>query len=470
MENAIHAPAAALARAIRAREISSEEIVNACLARIETVNGRINAAVRVRAEEARREAREADAALTRGAVKGPLHGVPVTIKDSFDLAGVVAACGTRGRSSYVPRQDATTVARLRAAGAVVLAKTNAPEFCLAYETDNLVYGRTNNPYDAGRTPGGSSGGEAALIAAGGSPLGLGSDMGGSIRLPAHFCGICGLKPTAGRVPRTGHFPPAGGPLDALIQIGPLARFVEDLRLALPVLSGPDWRDPAIVPMPLADAAVPLKDLRIAFHTDNGICPPTPETADVVRQAAKALESAGAIVEENRPEGMEQAMGMFTGLMGADGGAAIQMLLLLSGTAEPHPFTRALLAEAGRQPLSTREFEMLLFRLDVYRGAMLGFLENYDAILCPACAQPAMPHGTTFENLPAFSYTLTYNVTGWPAAVVRGGTSPDGLPIGVQAVARPWREDVALAMAAHLETALGGWQTPTEAGTNARAAD
>jgi len=251
-----------LANAIRAKQVSSEEVVNACLKRIRSVNPKLNAVVQEVGDSAREQAREADAAVARGDLKGPLHGVPMTIKDTLDTAGVVSTAGTQGRATFVPAEDATAVARMRSAGAILLGKTNVPELALAPETDNVVYGCTNNPYDLSRSPGGSSGGEASIIAAGGSPLGLGSDCGGSIRAPAHFCGLAGIKPTTGRVSRTGHFPPVDGLMNRLWQVGPIARFVEDLTLALPVIAGVDWRDPILVPMTLGDPElVDLKSLR-----------------------------------------------------------------------------------------------------------------------------------------------------------------------------------------------------------------
>lgn len=458
MDELIYASATALAKAIRTKEVSSVEVTEAFLRRIETVNPKLNAVVQLTADTARAEAQAADAALGRGEIPGPLHGVPVTIKDNIETAGVICTVGTKGRASFVPAQDATVVARLRAAGAIVLGKTNLSEFGLAFESDNLVYGRTNNPYDLSRTPGGSSGGEAAIIAAGGSPLGLGNDAGGSIRVPAHFCGIAGIKPTTGRVPRTGTPPGPGGVTDTLWQNGPMARFVEDLRMTLPIIAGVDWRDPGIVPMPLGDSkSVDLKSLRIAFHTDNGIASPTPETVAVVQKTATVLSEAGMVVAEERPQGIEQAYEIFFDLFAADGGAGIQQLLQMAGTKEGHPMMQRLLELLPPRAMSTAAFCEVLFNWDMFRSGMLAFLEQYDVILCPVNASPALPHGTAFDNLSAFSYTMTYNLTGWPGAVVRGGTSPEGLPIGVQVVARPWREDVALAVAQHIEIALGGWQ-------------
>jgi amidase len=349
---------------------------------------------------------------------------------------------------------------LRAAGAIVLGKTNCPELGWAWESDNLIYGRTDNPYDLSLSPGGSSGGEAAIISAGGSPLGLGSDAGGSVRFPAHCCGLAAIKPTSGRVPRTGHFPGPGGMLDALWQIGPLARFVEDLTLALGIISGVDWQDAAVVPMPLANPeTVDIRKLRVAFHTDNGIVSPTRETADAVKKAASALADGGATVEEARPPGIEQTYNIYLALFSADGGAGIEALLEAAGTTRFDPLMQRVLEIQRAHAMSTADFGALVVRWDAFRATLLAFLENYDALLCPVCAFPGMVHGSTYDRLPSFSYTMTYNLTGWPGAVVRVGTSAEGLPIGVQIVARPWREDVALAAAQHLETALGGYQRP-----------
>ena len=295
MEEIIFASAASLARAIRARQVSSEEVVDAYLRRIEAINPALNSVVQVRAEEARAEARRADEALARSKRVGPLHGVPFTVKDTYDVADMICTCGTKGRAAFVAQQDATAVARVRAAGAIVLGLTNLPELCMACESDNLVYGRTNNPYDLTRTPGGSSGGEAATIAAGGSPLGLGTDSGGSIRMPAHFCGVAGLKATWGRVPLTGVFPPPLGMNVRIRHAGPLARYVEDLALTLPIIAGTDWRDATAAAAPLADdQAVDLAALRVAFFTDNSSAAPTPQTAATVRQAARALAAAAQL--------------------------------------------------------------------------------------------------------------------------------------------------------------------------------
>ena len=460
MSELIYASAAAIAKAIRTKGVSSREMAEACVQRIEQVNPKLNAVVQMNAESALLQAQQADDELAHGHVRGPLHGVPMTIKDNLDTADMVTTGGTKGRMGFVPEQDATVVSRLREAGAILLGKTNTPELTLAFETDNLIYGRTNNPYDLSRTSGGSSGGAAAIIAAGGIPFDIGSDTGGSIRLPSHFCGIAGIRPTSGRVPRTGHILPPGGPSDALTQIGPMARYVEDLIMILPIIAGVDWHDPAIVPMNVGDPAdVDFEGLRIAFHTDNGIVTPIPEIRESVEAAAKALDHAGLSVLEARPSGIEQAPELFFGLMQGDGGAGIQKLLRMYGTDEPHPWIQDLIEQAKESQMTSARFGELLFQLDLFRSQMLLFMEAYDVIVCPVNAYPAMPHGTCAEHLPSFSYTFTYNLTGWPGVVVRVGTIGEGLPIGVQIVARPWREDVALKIAQFLEKEFGGWIRP-----------
>jgi amidase len=460
MNELLFSSASGMARAIREKKVSSAELIQAHLERIEAVNSQLNAIVQLPAERVMEAAREADASLARGELRGPLHGVPVTFKDAIETAGIISTGGTMGRRSFVPQQDAMVVKRLRAAGAIVLGKTNCPELGWAWESDNLIYGRTNNPYNLSLSPGGSSGGESAIIAAGGSPLGFGSDAGGSVRFPANCCGLASIKPTSGRIPRTGHFPGPGGTLDALWQIGPLARNVEDLELALKIVSGVDGHDPAIVPAPLGETAtVDLKKLRVAFHTDNGIVTPEPEIAEAVRKAAAALSEAGVKVEEALPPEIRETFEIYRGLFCADSGAGLRTLLELAGTEQVHPLLQQALEIQEQYGISMADYGALVARWDAFRSAMLGFMENCDAILSPVCSFAGMVHGSTYERLPSFSYTMAYNLTGWPAAVVRATNSAEGLPIGVQVAARPWHEHVALAIARRLEEALGGWQRP-----------
>ena len=445
-----------LANAIRNKQISSEEVVRTFLQRIEQVNAKINAVVQFRAEAAVVDARTADKEAHAKNWRGPLHGVPCTIKDSLETKGIISTAGLKGRAAFIPDRDATAIARLRAAGAILLGKTNTPELTLAFETNNLVYGRTNNPYDLGRTSGGSSGGAAAILAASGSPFDIGTDTGGSIRLPSHFCGIAGMKPTQGRVPRTGHIISFDGPHQSLTHVGPMARYVEDLTLLFPILAGPDGIDPWTVPLPLNDPRrVDLRKLRTAFFTDNGDVPASPETAVVVTEAAKKIAETGAPVNEARPNRVGEAYDLYVGILWADGGAWARRLLQKTGTQETLLEQR--LSTFKAMPIS--DYTALLERWDLFRSQMLRFWENYDVLICPVNAHPAIPHGTTYQgrNLAAYGYTMAFNLTGWPSVVVRCGTSGEGLPIGVQVIAPPWREDVSLAVAHYLQTSFKGWR-------------
>jgi amidase len=352
------------------------------------------------------------------------------------------------------------VARLRGAGAIPIARTNLPDLLFAFESDNLIRGRTNNPYDFSRTSGGSSGGEAALIAACGSPFGLGSDAAGSVRLPAHFCGIASIKPTSGRLPRTGHVPPAGGWIETLWQIGPMARRVEDLSSMLSLLAAPDAQDHTVIGMPFGDPTeVRMKDLRIAFFTDNGIVPAEPETIAVVQRAAASLANEVNRIEERRPPGVEESYELEMRMIGPDGGDALRAYLAAIGSTRTHPLLDGWLGKLEPYRTTLAGFAEYWSALDRFRARMFAFFENYDAIISPVFPQAALPHGSSIEErtFKGFSYTMTHNVTGWPAAVVRCGQTAPGLPIGVQIAAHPWREDVALRIAAQLESAFGGWQ-------------
>jgi amidase len=453
----IYASVTELAQAIQSKQVSSVEVVKAHLDRIEALNPKLNAVVELTAQAALEQAAQADQALAKDGPKGPLHGVPMTIKDSFDTAGVVSTWGTPGRANTIPDQDATVVARLKAAGAILVGKTNTPEFTLSYETDNPIHGRTNNPYNLERTPGGSSGGAAAIVSAGGSPFDIGTDTGGSIRLPSHFCGVTGIKPTSGRVPRTGHAISPGGLLDALTQVGPIARYAKDLALLLPLIAGPDGRDPFVVPVPLGDPDdVVLRGLRGTFHVDNGIQRPIPEIVEAVQRSVKTLVEAGVVLEETRPPGIEDTVPLFTGLMNWDGGAWTRMELERAGTTLDQTSLQGVRAGTSATP---DDVMRLIDRWDRFRMRMLAYISHYDVIIAAVNAYQAIPHGTQGDRFAGFSYTMTYNLTGWPATVVRAGTARDGLPIGVQIISRPWREDIALAIARHLEQTLGGWRRP-----------
>jgi amidase len=447
-----------MSAAIASRTVSSLELVDACLARIERVNPAINAVVHL-TSDARVRARRADKDLAQGTVRGPLHGVPFTLKDSLDTAGVITTAGTVGWRDRVPVEDATVAARLKAAGGILLGKTNTPEFTWSDETDNDVHGRTSNPYDLERTPGGSSGGAAAIVAAGGSPFDIGSDTGDSIRQPAHVCGIAGLKPTSGRVPRTGHWPGFEGLFQSFTQLGPLARRVEDLELLLPILAGPDGIDPHIAPVLLGDPrAVIVDGLRVVAFIDNGIRTPTPETIAAVETAADALAVAGCRVEHEVPPDLGEAWRAWDGLIRADGFAWLKRLIGSAGTPGWGSYATRDWVSPG-DPLPGDALTELVERADAVRARLLRWVGNVDLIVCPVMPQPAIRHGESSAPWFGDTYSDVHNLTGWPAVVVRGGSSDEGLPIGVQIIAPPWREDLVLAGARVVEAASGGWQPP-----------
>ena len=449
------------ARLIRERAISSTELITAELARIDEVNPSLNAAIEILREPALAAARDVDA----GKIRGPLAGVPFSIKDSIEVAGTVCSAGTLGYRNNPPStHDATLVARLRAAGAIPIARTNLPDLLFAFESDNLIFGRTNNPYNLERTSGGSSGGEAALIAACGSPFGLGSDAAGSVRLPAHYCGIAAIKPTSGRLARTGHVPPAGGWIEMLWQIGPMARQVEDLWTMMPILLGTDGKDRTVVPMPFAgrtDDA--LSKLRVAFFTDNGIVAADADTRETVHSAANALARVVQSAQEQRPPLIQRSYDLEMELLGIDGGDGLRAFVHSIGSHQTHPLLEGWLAKLKPCRTDIAGFAKFWSALDEFRAAMYGFLKSFDVLVSPVSYSPAVPHGTSVQDsvFPGFSYTMAHNLTGWPAAVVRCGASRDGLPIGVQIAAAPWREDIALAVAEYLESACGGWQPAVE---------
>jgi len=455
-----------IAKMIRNREITSVEAVKRYYARIDEVNPKINAVVAFCRERAMAEATEADAMLAAGKSKGPLHGVPFTIKDSFDTAGLVSTGGTLGRKYFVPGKDATIVARVRAAGGILLGKTNTPEFTLGgggKGTVNLVYGLTKNPYNTNYQPSGSSGGAGAIVAAFGSAFDLGSDYGGSIRGPAYANGIAGIKPTLGRVPRTGHIVGYGGAFDTFQETGPLARRVEDLALLLPIISGPDNWDATMAPVPLGDpAAVNLKSLRVAYYLTNGVKDPTPEVQALVKQCVGYFTKLGCKVTQDAPPKMKELSEVRQKYEGADDRDHIRRLLKLHGTTQSSPGLRV-----DGETLPSADFTRLCEEMDAIKSEQLAWVEKYDVIICPASDRAPIPLDyVPPEGMEAArrggGYTSNYNTNGWPAGVVRAGTSKadPGLPLGIQVVGQPWRDDVVLAAMAYIEKQTGGWQPPS----------
>jgi len=462
--------AARLAQLIREKKASAVEAVQAYIARIEKVNPAINAVVFKCFDRALAEARAADAALASGRLLGPLHGVPFTIKDSIDTAGVVSTAGTLGRMHFVPEKDATAVARLRAAGAILLGKTNTPEWTLGgggipgvTTTANIIYGITRNPYDPTRSTAGSSGGAGAIVAAGGSPFDVGTDWGGSVRGPAHMCGIAGIKPTFGRIPRTGHIVDFGGIHDSWQQLGPMARRVEDLALLMPLIAGPDAFDAAIPPMPWADpAAVDLKSLRVAWYIDAPSGDVTPETAAAVKSCAALFTDLGCKVVEDYPKELLVELNDIRSKLSAESRHGLARLAKKWGSKSVSP---TISARANRPGVTTPELTELLEKQDANRSKMLQWVKNYDVVLNPVFGHPAGlinggldEKGATINGRGA-NFNGTHNTTGWPAAVVRAATSPEGLPIGVQVIGQPWRDDIVLAASAFIERATGGWKRP-----------
>lgn len=449
--------AVSLAREIKARNVSAVEVMQAHLERIQRTHAQVNAAVEVLAASALQDAKRVD----EGIITGPLAGVPFSVKDSIDVAGSRTTSGTLGRKNApVADRDATLVRRLREAGAIPVAKTNLPDLLFSFETENLLFGRTNNPYDLTRTPGGSSGGEAALIACGGSALGLGSDAFGSVRLPAAFCGLAGIKPTAGRLPRTGHVPGPGGWVQPIWQIGPMARRVEDLMVAMRLLAYPDEVDLWSPPVPLMESEAELKQLRIAFFTDNGFSSCTPAVRSAVEKCAAFLADEGAKVTEERPPGVGDVFELEMALFGADGGDGLEQYLRELGGYPAHPLQTNFLSYMRPYRATAAEFATRWAQWDEYRAGLAGFFERYDAVLCPVYTQAALKHGESMQeaNFHGFSYTMAWSIGQTPAATVRCAED-HGLPVNVQVVAKPWNDMLTLRLCQALEQAFGGYQAP-----------
>ena len=457
-----------MARQIREKKISPVELADAHLDKIQRLNPELNAYVNVDPERVRIEARVAEASLANGAILGPLHGVPISIKSSLDVSGMKCESGTRLRAGYIAKSDAPLVARLRQAGAIVLGVTNTPELLMAWETDNLLYGRTNSPWDLARTSGGSSGGEAAAIASGMSAGGVGSDGGGSIRVPAHFSGISGLKPTPGRIPSTGHFPESGGPFALIGVVGPMARTVVDLKLLFEVMQGPDDGDTCAAPVPLRwPTDSETRKLRIGYFEDDGRTPVTPEIRQAIRTAAEALSRTGFHVEPYRPEGLEEARELWRKFFVKTGGIVIGPMFR-GRESDLSPILKQFLKWADQEPAMEGDaFLQAWFARDALRAKFLPQMQRFPILLCPPAAVPAFRHGEriwmidgcSVQYLDAWSYTEWFNLLGNPAAVVPVSQSQEGLPIGVQIVGRPWEEEQVLSVASIIEKECGGWRVP-----------
>jgi aspartyl-tRNA(Asn)/glutamyl-tRNA(Gln) amidotransferase subunit A len=458
--------ASELVALIRSRAVSPVEIVKAHLQRIEEFNPSLNAIVTI-AGNALDRARACETELTRGANVGPLHGLPLTVKDTIDTAGLRTTAGSRILEQHVPASDASSVARLKAAGAIILGKTNVPEMAIPYECDNPVFGRTNNPHNPQMTSGGSSGGEAAAIAAGLSPAGLGSDLSGSIRVPAHCCGIAGLKPTVGRVLMDGHTPAVSGVVSLGACIGPMARRVGDLALLFKVLAEPTQFE---ANQNDADALSPesLRGLRVGWYGDDGVTPVANEIRTVVKAAAEALADAGLEVVETIPPGVSKGSRLWVDLFSDAANTEIAMRYR-GREAAAGPLVARLLQEFTT---ASPEFEdkietaerlaAAVVELERLREELLIWMKGTPLILAPIGATVAFAHGTgrvdvdgkSISQFRAFSYSQAFNVFGLPSVAVPAGRTANGLPVGVQVVGRSFEELTVLSAASVIEAALG----------------
>jgi len=471
MDPVLTMSATALARAIARRERSSREVMDAHIARIIETAPRLNALVHDRFSAAREEAKEADRTVEAGAPLGPLHGVPVTIKECLGVAGLRKTAGLVARAHTVAERDATSAARLRAAGAIVLGVSNVSELMMWMETDNKVYGRTNNPYDATRTPGGSSGGEGALVGAGCSPVGIGSDIGGSIRMPAFFSGVFGHKPSPGLVPNTGHWPMAEGPAQRFLGTGPLCRRAEDLFPVLKLIAGPDGQDRACEPMALGDPAdVDLSKLTIYDVRSTGAFTVSPELAEAQARAADHLASRGCNVVRYEHPLFARAFFLWSRLMTdaaktklgtnlANGGElafARELVALLRGRST-HTLPALALAGAERIahliPNSARDYA----EVERLKGDLRALLDERAALLYPSYPTLAPKHSHALLPPLKWQYTALWNVLELPVTQAPLGLA-GGLPTGIQIVGGLGRDHVTIAVAQALEQ-LGGWVPP-----------
>jgi len=466
MTRLAHYSGVEIVRLIASGHASAVDAVTDHLAQIERLNPQLNAFVEVRADRAIAEASAQDEAAAAGRPRGPLGGLPVSIKSAIEVGGLRAETGSPSRQGTMSQGDAACVARLKAAGAIVLGSTNVADMLMGYESDNPLYGRTANPWDLDRTPGGSSGGESAAIAACCSAGGMGSDGGGSVRVPAHFTGICALKPTPGRVPGTGHQPPCLGPFSLIGLVGPMARTVADIYVMFAAVAGWDDADPMAVPMAVAPLATqPVEGFRVGFFEDDGRYPVTPETRAAVQEAARALARAGYDVEGFRPAGLDRARELWDIFF-----CEVGLMVLkdpLKGAEMELAILKAFLERGARPPLSGMALTQAWIDRDTVRADVLAQMRTHRVLICPVASVPAFRHGErqwTIDGrqvgyLDAMVYTQWFNLLGNPAVVVPVGMSADGLPIGVQVVGRPFEEELVLSVAAAIERHAGGYARP-----------
>src|SRR6266699_972830 len=457
---------AEITQQIRSKNVSPVEIVELHLKRIEELQPKLNAFVHLDGEGARRQARTARDLVLRGAQLGSLHGVPLTVKSCIDVAGWPCPAGSLLRKDYVAKQDAPLVSRLKAASAILLGNTNTPEFLMAYETDSLLTGKTSNPWNLAHSSGGSSGGEAAAIAAGCSAGGVGSDGGGSIRVPAHFCGIFGLKPTPGRIPAGGHFPPGAGAFSWIGVVGPMARTIADVRVLFEVMAGPDPGDALSAPVPLRTYREDeLRGVRIGILESDALGVATPETRAAVECAARSLVEQRFAVEPFRLEGLDRALDLWWFFFGPVIGNLFRHSIA-GREDEISPMLREYLSSANSEsPITLERFMKACAERDFLRAEILRQMRDTPVLLSPVSSDLAFRHGqgnylpgTGYRDTMRFSQWL--NLTGFPGASVPVSLSNDGLPIGVQVIGRPFEDELVLAVAEAIEQPRGPWQAPS----------
>jgi amidase len=461
-------PLVKLAEKIRTRAISPREVVDQHLKRIAELQPRLNAFVHIDEAGAREQARAAEAAMTRNEASGPLLGVPLTVKSCIDVTGWPCAAGSLLRKENIPSNDAVLVQRLRNAGAILLGNTNTPEFLMAYETDNLLAGKTSNPWNAEYSSGGSSGGEAAAIASGCSAGGVGSDGGGSIRVPAHWCGIYGLKPTPGRIPSTGHYPAGNSAFGWLGVVGPMARTVADLKALFEVLRGPDAGDALTSPVHgVDDLSLSAKKIRVGILEGDGLGAVTPETQLAVRRAAQLLAYEGFVLEPFRLNNLERVLELWWFFFGTVISELFQAEIRgreASLTPQFCDYIKAARPSSPRPPMTMDRFLAMCTERDRERANILEAMNDTPILLSPVCTTPAFRHGEGNWN-PDKGYRSTMrhsqwlNLAGFPGVIVPMGKSPKGLPIGVQLIGRPFEDELVLATAEQLEAARGAWSPP-----------
>ncbi len=465
-----------LARRIRARELTSRAIVDAHIAHAERVNPTLNAIVAERYAQARDEADEADAAVSRGddLSARPFHGVPCTIKEAFALTGMPNSSGLVARRDVIADRDATAVARLRAAGAIPLGVTNTSELCMWMESVNRVYGITSNPYDASRTVGGSSGGEGAIVGSGASPFGLGSDIGGSIRMPAFFNGVFGHKPTGGLVPGTGQYPMAEGDATRYLTTGPICRRADDLMPLLRTMAGPDGSDPGCVDIDLGDPeTVSLRGMTVAVVHTNGFRRPNRDIADAIRRSARALEEAGARVRPVEMPKLRRSLQVWSSALTRAGGAPYRELLGNGGDVhlgrELWRWMRrrsdytlpslALAAIESIEAVTAAESASVLTLTEELRAELDQVVGDAGVMLYPPYTRPAPRHHRAVLTPLDWVYTAVLNVMQHPVTQVPTGLTSGGLPTGVQVIGPHRADHVPIAVATYLERTLGGWVPP-----------